>query len=133
VKLSSKDANALGIVTPPQKRTAKVKRGKFNRELFVAMCVGHGLPTPIFEHEFHDTREWKFDVCWPHLAIPIALEIDGGAWTQGRHTRGKGFIEDQHKRNEAVLMGYRVFHCTPDDVKSGAVFALLKRAFSGRS
>ena len=37
------------------------------------------------EHRFHDTRKWRID----YAIIPekIAIEVEGGAYTNGRHTR----------------------------------------------
>jgi very-short-patch-repair endonuclease len=64
------------------------------------------------EHRFHDTRRWRFDFVILPLEAKIAVEIEGGVFTQGRHTRGKGFTEDLLKYNEAVLMGWRVLRFT---------------------
>lgn len=76
------------------------------------LCVLHGLPDPIPEYKFHPLRRWRADYAWPlHMVI---VEIDGGVWTGGRHTRGKGFIADQQKLNAAALLGYRVLRYTPD-------------------
>lgn len=100
---------------------------KIDPDQFLADCERHGLPRPIAEHWFHPDRKWRFD--WAFLDQRVALEIDGGAgW--GRHTRKKGFIDDQEKNNEALLRGWKVFHCVPADVMNEAVFHLLKRALA---
>ena len=67
------------------------------------------LPTP--EYKFCDTRRWRFDYCW--IDKKIALEVEGGVWTNGRHTRCSGFIKDMEKYNNAALLGYRIIKCTP--------------------
>lgn len=96
--------------------------------LFEAACIAHGLHEPVAEFRFAPPRRWRFDWCWPeHM---IALEIEGGVWTGGRHTRGSGFTKDVEKYNEAALLGWRVLRCTPKQVKSGEVFELLKRAMA---
>lgn len=65
----------------------------------------------VAEHRFHDKRRWRFDYANPsHM---LAVEVDGGAWVAGRHTRGAGFLADQEKRNTATAMGWRVFNVTP--------------------
>lgn len=56
---------------------------------------------------FHPTRLFKFDFAIP--SIKVAFEIDGGVWTGGRHNRGQGFVDDLHKLNEAIKLGWRVF------------------------
>jgi hypothetical protein len=78
---------------------------------------------PGWESEamFHPSRNWRFDLA--HEAGLVAIEIDGGAFSRGRHTRGAGFVEDQAKRNAATLLGWAVLHCTPRDF-----FALIDDA-----
>lgn len=88
----------------------------------IMLCNAHKLPRPCPEYQFHPTRGWRFDYAW--VAHKIAVEIDGGAWTSGRHTRGAGFIEDQRKRNAAAKLGWRVLHYTPD--RLGEAIADLK-------
>lgn len=60
--------------------------------------------------------DWRFDRA--HLSSLIAIEVDGGAWTQGRHTRGAGFAEDCRKINAAMLAGWLVFRFTGDMLTS---------------
>lgn len=76
------------------------------------MLHEQSVPAPVTEYPFAGNRRWRFDYCWPFAHV--ALEVDGGAWTQGRHTRGEGFIQDQDKRNAAVMLGWKVIHTTPD-------------------
>lgn len=78
----------------------------------------------VKELEFHPTRKWRFD-----FAIPsemIAIEIEGGAFTQGRHTRGKGFIADMCKYNQAVILGWRLIRFTPDQLNTIAPLATIE-------
>ena len=59
----------------------------------------------------YNGRRWRFD--WALPSAMVAVEIDGGAYAQGRHTRGAGFESDCEKGNMALLLGWRVFHFTP--------------------
>lgn len=86
--------------------------------------IAAGLPAPTLEHRFHDTRKWRFDYSWP--AQRIALEVEGGVWTGGRHTRGSGFLKDCEKYNAAACAGWRVVRCTPSTLKSAATIAMLR-------
>lgn len=63
------------------------------------------------EYKFHPKRKWRFDSAWPEKMI--AVEFEGGIWTNGRHTRGKGYENDCEKYNNALLLGWRVFRLTP--------------------
>ena len=81
------------------------------------------LPEPVREHRFHTTRKWRFDFAYP--AQKLAIEVEGGVWSGGRHTRGSGFTKDCEKYNAALMNGWRVYRCTPDMIKKGIVVADL--------
>jgi len=81
------------------------------------ICESVGLPIPVREHRFHPQRRWRFDYAWPEHRI--AIEVEGGAWTYGRHNRSKGFVNDMEKYNEAVLLGWRVLRYTPEQIRGG--------------
>jgi len=76
-----------------------------------------GLPAPSREYRFHPQRRWRFDFAWPRCKV--AVEVDGGIYSRGRHVRGSGFERDAEKRNAAVMAGWRVLHFTPRHIKSG--------------
>jgi hypothetical protein len=42
----------------------------------------------------------------------VAVELEGGVYTNGRHTRGKGFEADATKYNAAASEGWVVFRLT---------------------
>lgn len=65
----------------------------------------------VQEHRFKPPRRWKFDYANPGLMI--AIEIEGGVWSNGRHTRGKGYVMDMEKYNAATLLGWRLLRYTP--------------------
>ena len=88
------------------------------------ICKADGLPMPEPEFKFHPQRRFRFDYAWPKQLI--ALEVDGGVWTRGRHTRGSGFMRDQEKTNLAALLGWRVFRCTPQTIHTA--MQLVKEA-----
>ena len=92
----------------------------------VGLCRGAGLPEPVPEFRFHATRKWRFDYAWPIQRV--ALEVDGGVWTQGRHTRGAGAIADMEKVSEAAILGWRVLYVVPDDLRSGVALDRVARA-----
>ena len=52
-----------------------------------------GLPAPVAQHKFHPVRRWRFDLAWP--ANMLAIEVDGGIWSNGRHTRGSPTVQRQ--------------------------------------
>src|SRR5690349_10036888 len=53
-----------------------------------------GGPELKAEKVFDPTRKWSADYWFVYNDRPYLIEIDGGVWSGGRHTRGAGFIED---------------------------------------
>lgn len=88
-------------------------------------CAFAKLPVPEREYRFDPVRRWKFDWAWPQYRL--AVEEEGGAFTQGRHTRGAGFLKDMEKYNAAALAGWRVLRYTPTQVANGMVLAQVER------
>ena len=86
-------------------------------------------PGAVTEYRFHPVRRWRFDYAW--VDARLALEVEGGAWTRGRHTRGKGFIGDMTKYNTATIMGWRILRVTPAQVDSGEAWRLVREALGG--
>ncbi|HEX6940702.1 MAG TPA: hypothetical protein VF158_14900 [Longimicrobiales bacterium] len=99
--------------------------------VFRALCRDAGVPEPVTEHRFHPRRHWRFDYAWPDEHV--ALEVEGGAWTQGRHTRGKGFTADIEKYNEAAASGWTVLRCTPEQLCSPRTVEWIRRAVEARA
>jgi very-short-patch-repair endonuclease len=83
-----------------------------------------GLPSPAREYRFHRQRRWRFDFAWPRYKV--AVEIDGGIYSRGRHVRGSGFERDAEKGNAAVMAGWLVLHFTPRHVKSGTAVQAIE-------
>lgn len=73
---------------------------------FLAMWKALGGPELQREYRFHESRRWRFD--FAHLETKIALELNGGVWSAGRHVRGGGYLRDREKVNAAQLLGWRV-------------------------
>ena len=69
-------------------------------------------------------RDWRFDFCWPDLML--AVEVEGGIFVNGRHTRGKGFENDMEKYHHAQRLGFTVYRCGSRLIKSGQSVQLIK-------
>ena len=86
----------------------------YNTQVVLAYWKSEGLPVAIPEYKFHKTRRWRCDFCFPDEKVIV--EIEGGCWTKGRHTRGKGFMDDLEKYSEAQRMGYRIIRTVPTNL-----------------
>lgn len=88
------------------------------------------LPAPVQEVRFAAPRKWRFDLCWPDQMI--AVEVEGGIWSRGRHSRGAGMIADMDKYNEAVMLGWRLFRVSGNHIEDGSALATIEAALEGK-
>ena len=108
-----------------KKAKAKEKREKLERKYLEGLDQA-GLPIGVEQHKFHPTRKWMFDRAWPDRML--AVEIDGGTWSGGRHTRGSGYEKDCEKLNEAALLGWTVLRFTSNMVCDGRAMETTREA-----
>lgn len=98
------------------------------RRLFYALLEQERLPLPEAEHKFHPKRQWMFDYAWPRYQV--ALEVEGGVWSGGRHTQASGFLLDMEKYNTASIMGWRLVRCQPKDLLKVKTIVMVRCAMT---
>lgn len=77
---------------------------------FETLWIQLGGSELVSEYQFTPDRRWRFDFASPDKMLGI--EIEGGMWSKGRHTRAMGYTNDCEKYNAATLLGWRVFRFT---------------------
>ena len=87
-----------------------------------------GLPAPAREWRFAPPRRWRLDFAWPERRV--AVEVDGGTWSGGRHVRGAGVEADCEKLSEAAARGWRVLRVSARMVRDGRAAELARRALT---
>lgn len=112
-----------------QKKSRQKSNSAKLTDVFTTICKTDLRVECVKEFKFHPIRKWRFDYAIPDHKI--ALEVEGGVWTGGRHTSSVGFMKDMEKYNTATLMGWRVFRTTPDELYRLKTLNLLKTAISG--
>lgn len=85
-------------------------------EAFALHCRVEGL-SPEREYEFAAGRKWRFDFAF--LDRKLAVEIEGGLFSAGRHVRGAAVEKDFEKYNRAALLGWRVLRYSTKMVTDG--------------
>ena len=81
---------------------------------------------PIKEYKFHPVRKWRIDYFFETPAKKLAVEIEGGVWVKGRHTRGSGFVKDMEKYNELTRSGIFLLRFQPADKRKLETFKIIK-------
>ncbi|MBD5240507.1 MAG: hypothetical protein HDS59_00240 [Barnesiella sp.] len=115
--------------TPTRRKKTQPKKPQTPKsDFFTTLCRSDLKEECVKEFKFHPIRKWRFDYAIP--AHKIAIEVEGGVWTGGRHTSPKGFLGDMEKYNTATLMGWRVFRTIPDELCTNATLQLLREAIA---
>ncbi len=117
-----------------KREQAKAKRESLELALLQQIRAAK-LPEPERQALFHPTRKWRADFAFRNLGSRLygmgyLVEVDGGTWNGGRHTRGAGYEADCDKLNEAMLQGWRVLRVTGAHIKSGQAIEWIKRALA---
>ena len=110
------------------KMTLIAKMAHKGIDIFVKFAEAQLGVEPVKEFLFHPTRKWRFDYAFPESKI--ALEVEGGVHTGGRHIRPRGFLNDMEKYNTAATMGWRVLRTTPDELRTFKTIEMIKEAMS---
>lgn len=105
---------------------AKSKSSKWEA-LFDLQAKALGIEL-VREYRFHPTRKWRFDFAM--VDKKIAIEIEGGIYTNGRHTRANGFEADCEKYNHAVLLGWHVLRFTSKQIARGEALSIISEFLS---
>lgn len=74
---------------------------------------------PVRQHRFATEADWTFDFAW--LSVRVAVEVHGGEWANGRHTRGAGFVEDCRKARAAARLGWLLLPIAGSEIKKRPV------------
>lgn len=102
----------VGTNEPSVKRNALAAR-------FENMWRGADGPVLTPEYRFAPPRKWRADYC--HEPTRTIIELEGGVYSGGRHTRARGYIADTQKYNAAASLGFTVFRLAtgfhPDEVE----------------
>lgn len=51
------------------------------------------------------------------MTLDDAVELHGGLWSRGAHSRPQGIQRDMNKANFAVMNGWRVLYFSTDDLE----------------
>lgn len=126
-------ANRGRGATTPTPAGAPKKRGKRGpsllEERLAEFVTRAGLPAPVRELRFARPRMWRFDFAWP--AVSVAVEVEGGVFIHGGHSRGVDMTDDCEKYNVAAILGWTVLRFTVKQFERGEVFQVVEAVLAG--
>ena len=114
----------------------------YKPEIAVKWFAEHGIYA-VPEYRFHPERKWRFDFILAPLLTndkitvraehaagywKLALEVQGGLFTNGRHSRGPALLKEHEKLNAAASLGWRILYTTPDKLCWPETVEMVKEA-----
>ena len=110
------------------RRTEKCRRcqgeGRIEGVHRTKKCTGKGCNGG----QVRTGRRWRFDFAWPDRLV--ALEVDGGTHSGGRHVTGAGIEGDSEKFSEAAVLGWRIIRACRVHVMNGDALEWVRRALA---
>ncbi len=85
-----------------------------------------GLPEPVREYKALKDRQYPWDFAWPKQRLLV--EIQGGIYQRGAHSRGAGIERDMEKLNLATLAGYRSLQFSRGMIEDGTAVETIRKA-----
>jgi very-short-patch-repair endonuclease len=80
------------------------------------------VPDYVTQYRVDPIRRWRLDVAWPEAKV--AVELHGGNWIGGRHSRPRGIREDATKQNAAIERGWVVLVYTTDMLEDDPIMCI---------
>jgi len=100
-------------------------------DLFAFQLDAAGLTGYVREYQAIPGRKFRFDFAF--LRERLLVEINGGTYNGGAHSRGVGLNRDYEKGNLAVIHGWRLLSFDTKQVKSGAALEVVEQLINNQS
>lgn len=125
-KLARQIAQRAGVEAPaPKGKARKQVEPSPLEERLIDQIAAAGLPAPEREVRLVPGRKFRCDLVWRDACLVV--EVEGGVFTRGRHTRGSGFVRDAEKYNALALAGFTVLRVAPPQIRSGQALKWIEQ------
>lgn len=117
MKKDSYTAAEYKALIEASKKKASDRRIQQIHKQFTDWLTCNGLAF-VREYQFDkaNNRKWRIDYYLSELNL--AIEVEGGVWSGGRHVRGKGFLKDMDKYNAITVAGIKLLRIDTDRLNS---------------
>jgi len=78
------------------------------------------------EYQFAPKRKFRMDYYGETNGKRFCVELEGGIYVRGRHTRPSGFLRDMEKYNLAAQLGIFVFRIPSHNISAEWIVPILK-------
>ncbi len=73
-------------------------------------------------------RRFRSDFCFKNKRLLI--EVEGGIWSKGAHSRPAGILRDMEKNNLATLLGYVCLRFSAEQVHDGSALTMIEKVLN---
>jgi len=75
-----------------------------------------------YQFRYINKNHWRPDYCWPDYKLIV--EIEGGLFIRGGHSRGAGYRKDIIRYNTFTELGYTVYRFMPEMLPLQSCYAI---------
>lgn len=108
-----------------RKAAKKAKHERLEKLMALRLTAG-GCGGFVFHCRFDSSRR-HVDFAWPDKKV--AIEVDGGVFVRGGHSRGMAQTRDYVKGNDLVFSGWRLFRVSTKHFEDGYLNGFVERIF----
>jgi hypothetical protein len=112
-----------------ERKNKRMVERKYQDMCFVKTMDDLGIKC-VPEFKFHDKRDWRIDFYIEYGDVCLAVEVEGGVYTGGRHTTPKGFLGDMEKYNQLALYRIWLYRVIPDNLNSKETISNILKLIS---
>ena len=98
-------------------------------EAFAFQLSAIGLDGFVRESRAIPERRFRFDFAF--VPERVLIEIQGGTWNRGAHSRGAGLARDYEKLNLSTSNVWRVLQFDTNMIKSGEAIRMAEQILKG--
>lgn len=136
-RLTEAEYRQMAARTKPASKVSSPKRGTAKQSIAADTWTRFGLPLPVTEVRVCKDRLWRVDFVWRTwnglTCRTLAVEVHGGTWSGGRHSRGAAQASDFVKGQRCALNGWHRMEFTTRQVTSGYAAAVVRAWIEGDS
>jgi very-short-patch-repair endonuclease len=116
--------------TPARLLVEAAERDALERSMLQQITHYLRIPGLDWRSQYEFLRpDRKYRADFAELTHRLLVEVQGGSWISGAHSRGGGYERDCVRMAEATIAGWTILYVTGDMVNDGRALVLVERWF----